>query len=108
MLYEIATNQLIETDQIDPIERIDREALDKSEMVANFPEIKTIIIDCLNMIPKDRPKAKTIKNKLWKMLKSSKLQTETNVTYIIQWIINRVNESNTLYKYNPSDKAKPL
>ena len=108
MLYEIATNQLIKTDQINPIERINQDALDKSEMVEKFPEIKTIVIDCLNMIPKDRPTAREIKDKLWNMFESSKLQTETNVTYIIQWIINRVNESNTLYKYNPSDKAKPM
>lgn len=78
-------------------------------MVSKFPEIKDIVLSCLNMNPNKRPKAKKIKEDLWTLLAPNrKMQREINITYIIQWIINRINGSETYYKYNPSDRAKKM
>ena len=107
ILYEMLTEKLITSDEINPLSRIDINALHKCEAVQKFPELEEIVKKCLSMKFSERPTAEAIEKRLMS-LTSEKDQEEMNIHYIIQWIINRVYDSNTRYKYNPNDKVPKM
>lgn len=108
VIYEIFTyKKPFKGQDIEAINGLQRRELPGDLSQIKHNSIRTLVSECWSIDPQKRPTISNIRNRL-DHLRSEDEQDASNVSVICDYVRNRVNRSETLYKFGSSKKLKHL